>query len=46
LEDDREAIAAAVREFSMAKDADMMIKKLKSIVSHKLDYRVFRLLIL
>jgi hypothetical protein len=46
LEDDREVVTVAVGEFGMVKDADMTIKKLKSIVSHKLDYRVFRPLIL
>jgi hypothetical protein len=40
LEDDRKIVI--VSEFGVVKEPEMTMKELKSVISHELNYRVFR----
>jgi hypothetical protein len=44
LKDDRKLII--VSEFGMVKEPELMMKELESVISHELNHRVFRPLIL
>jgi hypothetical protein len=44
LKDDRKVVI--VSEFGMVKEPEVTVKELESVISHELNYRVFRLLIL